>query len=194
MFPDVTVFWVVFFIFLTGVIFNGLILRPILRVVSEREGAVKSARELAESAATEARAATAEFEARIQAARSEIYREMDEKRRRALARRAELLAETRAKVETEISKARESLQNQAAVAREHGARFHTDATQVLGWEKFRIVDQGHCKYTIQTNSGFFFGLYQTSHGMLFTTRRSVISDNEKFEFVMSGLGSPPILR
>ena len=72
--------------------------------------------------------------------------------------------------------------------------FHTDATQVLGWEKFRIVDQGNCKYTIQTNSGFFFGLYQTSHGMLFTTRRSVISDNEKFEFVMSGLGSPPILR
>jgi hypothetical protein len=72
--------------------------------------------------------------------------------------------------------------------------FHTDATQVLGWEKFRIVDQGNCKYTIQTNSGFFFGLYETSHGMLFTTRRSEISDNEQFEFVMSGLGSPPILR
>ena len=71
--------------------------------------------------------------------------------------------------------------------------FHTDATQVRGWEKFRIVDQGHCKYTIQTTSGFFFGLYQTAHGMLFTTRRSVISDNEKFELVMSGLGSPPIL-
>jgi hypothetical protein len=72
--------------------------------------------------------------------------------------------------------------------------FHTDATQVLGWERFRIVDQGNCKYTIQTNSGFFFGLYKTSHGMLFTTRRSVISDNEKFELVMSGLGSPPILQ
>jgi hypothetical protein len=71
--------------------------------------------------------------------------------------------------------------------------FHTDATQVRGWEKFRIVDQGSCRYTIQTTSGFFFGLYQTSHGMLFTTRRSVISDNEKFEFVMSTLGSPPIL-
>ncbi len=72
--------------------------------------------------------------------------------------------------------------------------FHTDATQVRGWEKFRIVDQGNCKYTVQTISGFFFGLYQTSHGMLFTTRRSVISDNEKFEFVMTSLGSPPILQ
>jgi hypothetical protein len=71
--------------------------------------------------------------------------------------------------------------------------FHTDATQVRGWEQFRIVDRGHCKYTIQTSSGFFFGLYQTSHGMLFTTRRSVISENEKFEFVMASLGSPPIL-
>jgi hypothetical protein len=72
--------------------------------------------------------------------------------------------------------------------------FHTDATQVRGWEKFKIVDQGMCKYTIQTTSGFFFGLYQTSHGMLFTTRRSEITDNERFEFVMSSLGSPPILR
>jgi len=71
--------------------------------------------------------------------------------------------------------------------------FHTDATRVLGWEKFRIADQGNCKYTIQTTSGFFFGLYQTSHGMLFTTRRTEITDNEKFEFVMSGLGSPPVL-
>lgn len=71
--------------------------------------------------------------------------------------------------------------------------FHTDATQVRGWEKFRIADLGNCKYTIQTVSGFYFGQYQSSDGVFFTTDRSVISDNEKFEFVMSGLGSPPIL-
>ena len=71
--------------------------------------------------------------------------------------------------------------------------FHTDATQVRGWEKFRITDLGNCKYTIQTMKGFFFGQYQASEGVFFTTDRSVISDNEKFEFVMSGLGSPPIL-
>jgi F-type H+-transporting ATPase subunit b len=128
-FPDVTVFWVIFFIFLTGMIFNGLILRPILRVMTEREGAVKSARELAESAAAQARTATAEFEARTQAARNEIYREMDDKRRRALARRAELLAETRAKVETEIAEARETLQKQAAAAR---ARLEQDANVLAG--------------------------------------------------------------
>jgi hypothetical protein len=30
--------------------------------------------------------------------------------------------------------------------------------------------------------------------MLFTTRRTEITDNERFEFVMSSLGSPPVLR
>jgi F0F1-type ATP synthase membrane subunit b/b' len=128
-FPDLTIFWVLFFILLTGLIFNGLILRPVLRVMSEREGAVKSARELAESAAAQARTATAELESRTQAAHSEIFREMDEKRRRALARRAELLAETRAKVETEIVQARESVQKQSAAAR---ARLEQDTASLAG--------------------------------------------------------------
>jgi hypothetical protein len=71
--------------------------------------------------------------------------------------------------------------------------FHTDATQVRGWEKFRITDTGECKYTIQTSSGFFVGIYQSSHGVLLTTDRSIVSNNEKFELVMSNLGSPPII-
>lgn len=75
-----------------------------------------------------------------------------------------------------------------------GEIFHTDATQVGSWEKFRIVDEGDCKYTIQTSSGFYMGLYQDSGGhWLFTTRRSSISNNEKFELVMTSLASPPIL-
>ena len=71
--------------------------------------------------------------------------------------------------------------------------FHTDATQVLGWEKFTITDLGNCKYTIQTIKGFFVGQYQAPEGVFFTTDRSVVSDNEKFQFVMTGLASPPIL-
>jgi len=128
-FPDITVFWVVFLILLTGVILNGLILKPVLRVMAAREGAVRSARELAESAATQARAATAEFEARTQAARSDIYRDMDEKRRRALARRADLLGETRARVEAEIIGARESVKKQAEAAR---ATLERDANVLAG--------------------------------------------------------------
>lgn len=129
MFPDVTVFWAAFLVLLTGLVLNGLIVKPLLRVMSQREGAVKSARDLAESAAAQARSAAAEFDARVQAARGEIYREMDEKRRRALARRADLLAETRTKVEAEISEARKSLEKQAAAAR---ARLEQDANVLAG--------------------------------------------------------------
>jgi F-type H+-transporting ATPase subunit b len=116
-FPDLTVFWVIFFVLLTGVILNGLILRPVQQVMREREGAVRSARDLAESAAARAKAATAEFEARTQAARAEIHREMDDKRRRALERRTALLSSTRAEVQAAIHEATERVQAQAADAR-----------------------------------------------------------------------------
>ena len=129
MFPDLTVFWVIFLILLAGLILNGLIVKPVLRVMAEREGAVKSARQLAGSAAEQAQTATAEFDARTQAARAEIYREMDEKRRRALDRRSQLLAETRAQVEQEIAQARERLRTEAASAR---ARLEQDATGLAG--------------------------------------------------------------
>lgn len=129
MFPDVTVFWVVALILLTGAILNGLIVRPILRVVEQREGAVRSARQLAESAAAQAQAATAEFEARTAAARAEIYGEMDEKRRRALDRRADLLTRTRAEAEAAIRDARDRVTTQAAAAR---ARLDQDANVLAG--------------------------------------------------------------
>jgi hypothetical protein len=34
----------------------------------------------------------------------------------------------------------------------------TDRTQVQAWEKFKVVDDGHCMYTIQTVSGFYIGI------------------------------------
>lgn len=72
--------------------------------------------------------------------------------------------------------------------------FHTDATQVQAWERFKIIDQGNCKYAIQTVSGFFVGIFKDSSGIpLLTTDRSTISENEKFQLVMYGLGSPAVL-
>ena len=72
-----------------------------------------SARELAERSASEARAAAAEFEQKTTAARAEIYRQMDEMRRAALAERAEILARTRADAEAEIAAAGARLQADA---------------------------------------------------------------------------------
>jgi hypothetical protein len=74
--------------------------------------------------------------------------------------------------------------------------FHTDATQVKGWERFRVIDQGNCTYAIQTSSGFFVGIYKHAKGyMLLTTRRDGASTaNEKFQLVVYGLASPAILQ
>jgi hypothetical protein len=74
--------------------------------------------------------------------------------------------------------------------------LHTDATQVKGWEKFRVIDQGNCTYSIQTSSGFFMGIYKDSSGhMSLTTRRDgAPTANEKFQLVVFGLASPAILQ
>lgn len=74
--------------------------------------------------------------------------------------------------------------------------FHTDATQVKAWEKFRVVDQGNCTYAIQTSSGFFMGIYKDSSGhMSLTTRRDgAPTANEKFQLVVYGLASPAVIQ
>jgi len=72
--------------------------------------------------------------------------------------------------------------------------FHTDATQVRSWERFKFVDQGDCLYTIQTTSGFLVGIYQDSdRHTLMTTRRTQMTDDEKFQLVMYGLASPIVI-
>ncbi len=74
--------------------------------------------------------------------------------------------------------------------------FHTDATQVQAWEKFRLIDQGNCTYAIQTSSGFFAGIFKSaSGGMMLTTRRDgAATANEKFQLVVFGLASPAIIQ
>ncbi len=74
--------------------------------------------------------------------------------------------------------------------------FHTDAVQVQGWEKFRVIDQGNCTYAIKTTSGFFMGIYKDSTGhMSLTTRRDgAPTANEKFQLVVYGLGSPVLIQ
>ena len=74
--------------------------------------------------------------------------------------------------------------------------FHIDATQVQAWEKFRLIDQGNCTYAIQTTSGFFAGIFKDGSGVtLLTTRRDGASTpNEKFQLVIFGLASPPIIQ
>jgi F-type H+-transporting ATPase subunit b len=117
MLPNLSVIWVIFFVLVLTVVLDRLLLRPVLDVVRQREDAVVSARELARRAAQEAHAATAEFDRTITAARTELYREMDDMRRLATNRRAEVVAQTRAAAEAQVAEAVRRLDEEAARAR-----------------------------------------------------------------------------
>jgi F-type H+-transporting ATPase subunit b len=126
MLPDLSVFWVISFVLLLAALLDRLLFRPIARVLRERQTAVDSARDMAHAAAEKAASAASEFERRTQAARAEVYREMDEKRRAALQVRSEALARTRTQAEAEVAAASAQLQAEATSAREQ-LRHQADA-------------------------------------------------------------------
>jgi F-type H+-transporting ATPase subunit b len=127
MIPDLSVVWVIFFVLLLTALLDRLLLRPMTQVMRAREGAIRSAREMAEASRAKAQAAREEFESRTRAARSDVYRQMDEKRRDALERRATLVAETRAEVERSMADASHRVQAQVSAAR---AQLDRDADAI----------------------------------------------------------------
>jgi F-type H+-transporting ATPase subunit b len=135
--PDSSVFWVIAFLLLTTYLLNTLIFQPILKVIGARERAVLDARDLAQSAADRATVASNEYSQKLNAARSDVYQQMDEKRRAAMDKRAALLAETRGTVEQELSAAtarvnQQAAQAQASLDREADALAGAIATRILG--------------------------------------------------------------
>jgi F-type H+-transporting ATPase subunit b len=134
--PDLSVAWVIFFVLLLTVIVDRLLLRPVLRVIAAREGAIRSARELAERSANDARAAAAEFDQKTTAARADIYKQMDEMRRAANTDRAEAMARTRAEAEAEIAAASSRLKAETEDARR---KLESDADALGGVVAERIL-------------------------------------------------------
>jgi F-type H+-transporting ATPase subunit b len=115
--PDLSLVWVIVFVLLLTVLLDRLLLRPLTRVMHEREQAIRAARELAESSRQRAQAATDEFEAKTRAARADLYHQMDEKRRAALLMRAALVADTRREIEQSTTDATAKIRAQADAAR-----------------------------------------------------------------------------
>jgi F-type H+-transporting ATPase subunit b len=116
--------WVIGFVLVLSVVLDRLLLRPVTRIMKARESAIGSARELAETSRARAQAAMDEFDAKTRAARAEVYRQMEENRRAALATRAELVAATRREVERSMGEATGRLRTQTAAAR---AQLERDA-------------------------------------------------------------------
>ena len=134
--PDITTLWVVGFLLLCTCLLNTLVFQPILRVIDARATAVRSAKELAESAAQKATAAAAEYDHKLNTARADVYRQMDDMRKSALDKRAELLAATRATVEQELKTAAARVQQESKEAR---AALDRDANTLAGAIVSRVL-------------------------------------------------------
>jgi F-type H+-transporting ATPase subunit b len=120
--PNLSVLWVIALVLVLTFVLDRFLFRPITRVMLERARRIESAEELAETSAAQAEAAAREFEDKTTAARTELYRQMDDVRREALRRRTELLAATRKETETAIAEASARVQAEAADARTRLAR------------------------------------------------------------------------
>jgi F-type H+-transporting ATPase subunit b len=135
---DITTLWVVFFLLLCTFLLNTLIFQPILKVIDQRTTAVRGARELAESASTKAAAAATEYDTKLNAARADVYRQIDATRRAALDQRAALLAATREDVERETQAATARVSQDAAEAR---AALDRDASALANAIVTRVLDR-----------------------------------------------------
>lgn len=135
MLPDISVIWVILAVLLLAVLLDRLLFKPLGRVMREREQAVRSAMELAQTAAAKAQSATAEFDARVGAARADLYKQMDDRRKVAEHYRTDVMARTRAEVDESLASAKTTLDSQAAAAK---AQLEADA-ESLGREIARKV-------------------------------------------------------
>ena len=124
MIPDLSFLWVIFLVLLITTLLNLLLFKPLIAVMRRRDGAVTSARTLAESAAARAQQAADELESRTKAARADVYQQMDASRRAAEDSRAQLLAAAREQVAASTSAATAQIATETAEAR---VRIERDA-------------------------------------------------------------------
>jgi F-type H+-transporting ATPase subunit b len=135
--PDLSVAWVIVFVLVLTGLLDRLLLRPLTRIMADRRSAIESARALTEASRARAQASSDEFDAKTRTARAELYQQMEEARRAAMARRAQVVAETRREVEQLVTDATARIRRQAAEAasridQDADAFASTIVEQVLG--------------------------------------------------------------
>jgi F-type H+-transporting ATPase subunit b len=135
---DLTTLWVVFFLLLCTFLLNTLIFQPILKIIDQRTNAVRGARELAVSASTKATAAADEYNRTLNAARAEVYQQIDDTRKSALDKRAQLLAGTRDAVGRETQSATARVAQESAEAR---AGLDRNASDLANAIVLRVLDR-----------------------------------------------------
>ena len=136
MIPNLSVLWVIGFVLVLSILLDRLLLRPLTAIMKSREGAIASAREMAESSRARAQAASDELETQTRAARAEVYRQMEENRRIALATRAEMVGDTRREMDRSMEEATTRIRTQVDAAR---AQLERDADAMAGTIVERVL-------------------------------------------------------
>ena len=128
MIPDLSLFWVIALVLVLAWTLDRTLIKPLTRVMQEREQAIASARELAESATQRAAAAAREFEEKSAEARADIFKQMDKMRQDLLVHREDTLQKARIEADAAFKEASTRLSAQTEDAR---AQLEHDA-QALG--------------------------------------------------------------
>ena len=129
--PDLSVVWVIFFVLLLTFLMNQLLFKPLVRVMTARQSAVKAARNLADRAAADATKATEAFDEKTHAARLELAGQMEQARRAAEDERARLLADAQAQAHGAIAEGTRQLTAEAADARQRIDRDSTELARAI---------------------------------------------------------------
>ena len=125
---DLSVFWVIALVLVLAWTLDRTLIKPLTRVMQEREQAIASARELVESATQRAAAAAREFEEKRAEARADIFKQMDKMRQDLLVHREDILQKARIEADAAFKEASTRLSAQTEDAR---AQLEHDA-QALG--------------------------------------------------------------
>jgi len=104
-------------VILLNLYLKAMFFGPLNKILRQRHEATKGAREAAEASAKRAAEKSAAYEAALQQARAEMYKEQEEARKKWLAEQTRLLDEARTHAHEALHTAKGSIESEAAAAK-----------------------------------------------------------------------------
>jgi F-type H+-transporting ATPase subunit b len=101
---------------------KAVLFRPLDKMLKERHDLTEGARRTADASLAEADRKASEYEAKLRDARTAVYKEQEETRKRWLEEQASQIAEAKTRSETTVKAARAALAGDAAVAKQDLSR------------------------------------------------------------------------
>ena len=106
----------IIFIVLLFAIYTAVVHKPLVKVLAERHSRTEGAIEKAHADIAQAEARTAEYEQRLREARMTVFKSQEARRQLALQARAAAVAETRARAQGQVEKARAAIEQDKIAA------------------------------------------------------------------------------